>query len=107
MKLIHAIVSSDDSNKVSEMLMQDGFFATKLATTGGFLKTGNTTFLICTEEENVDRAIAIISEHCKKRKQTVVANPYIGMQGHTPYPIEVTVGGATIIVTDVERFEKV
>ncbi len=107
MKLIYAIVSSDDSYKVSEMLMKDGFFATKLASTGGFLRAGNTTFLICTEDENVDRAIAIISEHSKKRKQMVSTTAYSGMQGYTPFPVEVTVGGATIIVTDVERFEKI
>lgn len=50
MKLIYAIVSSDDSSAVSAALTQNGFFATKLASTGGFLKAGNTTFLICTEQ---------------------------------------------------------
>ena len=54
MKLIYAIVSSDDSSSVSGALTQNGFFATKLASTGGFLMSGNTTFLICTDDENVD-----------------------------------------------------
>ena len=65
MKLIYAIVSSDDSSSVSGALTQNGFFATKLASTGGFLMAGNTTFLICTEDENVDRVISIIAEHSK------------------------------------------
>ncbi len=108
MKLIYAIVSSDDSSAVSAALTQNGFFATKLASTGGFLKAGNTTFLICTEQENVDRVISIIAEHSKKRKQMVSSSAgYGGMGGYTPFPVEVTVGGATIIVTDVERFEKI
>ncbi len=107
MKLIYAIVSSDDSYKVSEMLMKNGFSATKFASTGGFLRSGNTTLLICTEDNKVDQAIEIISEHSKKRKQVLSTTNYIAMEGYTPLPIEVTVGGATIIVTDVERFEKI
>ena len=72
------------------------------------MKAGNTTFLICTEPENVDRVISIIAEHSKKRKQMVSSSAgYGGMGGYTPFPVEVTVGGATIIVTDVERFEKI
>ena len=69
MKLILAIVSSDDSSMVSSALTKNNFSVTKLATTGGFLMSGNTTFLIGTEDENVDKAISVIGEHSKKRKQ--------------------------------------
>ena len=44
MKLIYAIVNNDDSHSVSSALMQNGFSVTKLASTGGFLMAGNTTF---------------------------------------------------------------
>ena len=71
MKLILAIVSSDDSSMVSSALTKNNFSVTKLATTGGFLMSGNTTFLIGTEDENVDKAISVIGEHSKKRKQMV------------------------------------
>ena len=106
MKLIYAIVSDDDSVVVSKQLTKNGFFATKLASTGGFLMSGNTTFLTCTEEEKVDRAIEIIGDHSRKRKQFVSSSAGFGMNTYTALPVEVTVGGATIIVTDVERFEK-
>ena len=46
MKLIFAIVNKDDSGSVSSALTRAGFSVTKLATTGGFLMAGNTTFLI-------------------------------------------------------------
>ena len=49
MKLVMAIVGSDDSGRVSAALTKDGFSVTKLATTGGFLKSGNTTFIVGTE----------------------------------------------------------
>ena len=71
MKMIIAIVSNDDSSKVQSGLTKAGYFATKLATTGGFLMAGNTTFLIGTEDEKVDRAIEIIGEFSKQRTQMV------------------------------------
>ncbi len=45
MKLILAIVSNDDSGAVSSALTREGYSVTKLATTGGFLMAGNTTFI--------------------------------------------------------------
>lgn len=108
MKLIFAIVNGDDSPAVSRALTKNGFFATKLASTGGFLSAGNTTFLICTENERVDDAISIISSKSKKRKQFVQNTvPGLSTDTFSSFPMEVQVGGATVFVTDVERFEKV
>ena len=106
MKLILAIVSSDDSSMVSSALTKNSFSVTKLATTGGFLMSGNTTFLIGTEDENVDKAINVIGEHSKKRKQIVPSAASYGVGMYTSFPVEVTVGGATIFVLDVEQFKK-
>ena len=55
MKLILAIVNNDDSGAVSSALTRGGFSVTKLATTGGFLMAGNTTFISGVEDEKVDR----------------------------------------------------
>ncbi len=108
MKLIYAIVNNDDSHSVSSSLTKAGFFTTKLASTGGFLKSGNTTFLICAENDRVDNIINIISSHSKKRLQLVPDANIGGVEVNgASFPIEVPVGGATIFVTDIERFEKV
>ncbi len=107
MKLVYAIVNNDDSTSVSSALTKEGFFATKLASTGGFLLSGNTTFMVCTEEENVDKVIDIISQKCKKRTQMVPSSAAYGIGTYSAVPVEVTVGGATIFVTNVERFEKI
>lgn len=108
MKLIFAIVNGDDSPSVARALTKNGFFATKLASTGGFLSAGNTTFLICTENEKVDDAIQIIASKSRKRKQFVQNTiPGLSTDTFSSFPTEVQVGGATIFVTDVERFEKV
>ncbi len=70
MKMVFAIVNKDDSNVVSEALTQNGFSVTKIATKGGFLSAGNTTLIIGTEDEKVDKVIKIIEEHSKSRKSS-------------------------------------
>lgn len=108
MKLIYAIVNRDDKSIVSAELTKEGFFATKLASTGGFLKSGNTTFLICTEDDLVEKAIGIIAKFSKKRSQISPSSLTYGAMSipYTGLPMEVTVGGATIFVTNIEKFEK-
>ncbi len=106
MKLILAIVSNDDSSKVSKELTKARFSVTKLATTGGFLMAGNTTFLVGTDDEKVDEVINIIGAHSKKRTQMVPSSASYGVGMYTSFPVEVQVGGATIFVLPVERFEK-
>jgi len=108
MKLVLAIVNNDDSNALSSNLIKEGFSATKLATTGGFLRVGNSTMIIGVEDEKLDAVLEIISNNCKKRKETVpsaVAAPFVSGI-YSGRPIEVTVGGATVFVLDVDRFEK-
>ena len=107
MKLIYAIVNNDDAHSVSSSLTKSGFQATKLASTGGFLMSGNTTFLICSEDDKIDEIIEIIKDHSHKRKQFVPSAASYGVGSYTSFPVEVFVGGATIFVTNIERFEKV
>ena len=106
MKLILAIVSNDDSSMVSSALTKNGFYATKLATTGGFLKAGNTTFIVGVPDEKVDKVIEIISQR-SRRTQLVPNTTSMDVGMYTSFPVSVTVGGATIFVLDVDRFEKV
>lgn len=105
MKLVMAIVSGDDSNAVSTALTNAKYYVTKLATTGGFLMSGNTTFLIGVNDDQVDDVISIIGKHSKKRKQ-VVQNNSVEVGMFSAFPVEVNVGGATVFVLNVERFEK-
>ena len=107
MKLIYAIINNDDSHFVQSALTKSGFQATKLASSGGFLLSGNTTFMICSEDENVDEIIGIIKEHSHKRRQLIPNAAAYGTSVYNDFPVEVMVGGATLFVTDVERFEKV
>ena len=108
MKLIIAIVINDDSLYVQSALSENGYYATKFATSGGFLKKGNTTFFIGTEDVLVDKAIEIIKKHARKRvvKEPTVPPSEIG-DFFNPVMVDVLVGGATIFVLDVEQFYKI
>ena len=104
MKLIFAIINDDDYRGISDALIEREIQATRLSSTGSFLKAGNTTLLICIDDEKVDETIELIHAHCKRRKQLLPKTHTIG--AFSTYPVEINVGGATVFVTDVERFEK-
>lgn len=106
MKLVLAIVNSDDSAEVMKALTRSGVQVTKLATTGGFLMAGNTTFMIGTEEEKVDGIIETIHKYSHKRTQAMPASTAYSAGMISSYPVDLTVGGATVLVLNVERFEK-
>lgn len=110
MKLVIAIVEDEDSFDVVDALTEGNFRVTKLATTGGFLKSGNTTLIVGIEEEKVKDVVDIIKDICKKRKE-ILATPTTLAGGESAYthqyPIKIDVGGATIFVIDVDQFIKI
>lgn len=106
MKMLLAIISYDDSQSVISALTKAGFSVTKLATTGGFLKAGNVTVLIGLDDTRLDEAFGIIHDHCRKRRQIMPASTEVGMGFYPTMPVQVEVGGATVFVLNVERFEK-
>ena len=75
MKLIIAIVQDEDSSRLIGQLMNDGFGVTKLATTGGFLRAGNTTLLVGVEDDRFQEAMDLIEKVCKSRKQIAPSIP--------------------------------
>ncbi len=108
MKLIIAIVQDEDVARLVSSLMNEGFGVTKLATTGGFLRAGNTTLLIGVDDEKYQPAMNVIEKICKSRRQIATSpSPVGGSTGtYMPYPIEVMVGGAICFVVQVEQFVK-
>lgn len=109
MKLVIAIVHDDDAGELISALTEGGFGVTKLATTGGFLRSGNSTLIIGVEEEKLDEVMSIVSDICKTRKGAIAPpSPVLGGTGvYVPAPVEITIGGATVFVLDVDRFEKI
>jgi len=108
-KLIIAIVQDEDSSRLLSDLMQHGIGVTKLATTGGFLKSGNTTLMIGVSDDKVEETISLIERICKSRKRLTTTSASVGTisgSGYTSFPVEVTVGGATLFVLTVDEFRK-
>ena len=102
-KLVLAIINNDDSAIATSALNAEGFFVTRLSTTGGFLTVGNTTLLI----GKVERIKEILSRTCATRRQLNPSSQNYGkgLKSFSPAD-EVTVGGATLFVLGVEQFEK-
>ena len=106
--MITAIVNKKDTNEVCFALMDNHFEFTKLATTGGFLRAGNTTLLIGVEDEKLDAVLDLIRKNCAKRMERVPAVPSAEMAPlvYHSSPAEVMVGGAIVFVNDICHFEK-
>jgi uncharacterized protein YaaQ len=105
MKLIMAIISSDDSRDALDRLTKAGFRATVISTTGGFLREGNTTIFVGTEDQKVTQAVEVLRQTCRRRTQWVSPLPTLEGPGlEMSEPIEVGVGGAVIFVMNVEQF---
>lgn len=108
MKLVLAIVHDDQANDLMHIMSENDFSVTKLATSGGFLRTANTTLICGTEADKVSALLELIERNCKSRTQvrpsSQVHTPMGG--GFFPLASEVVVGGATCFVLDVDQFCK-
>jgi len=88
MKMIVVILSDDDSNTVIQAMDKVGFVVSKIDSTGGFLRQGNTTLMIGVPKEQVNKAIEIIND-CFELSIDPLARK------------------ATIFVLNVEYFEQI
>jgi len=62
MKLILAVVRDTDSETVIQALLNADYRITRLASTGGFLRRGNTTLMIGVEEAQVPAVIELMKD---------------------------------------------
>lgn len=109
MKLVIAVIQDEDSNRLIRKLRQKNYMLTKLASTGGFLSSGNTTLLIGIDEEEIDDVIEIIKEECETREKVTTAaipNAYTSSSGYVSRTINVKIGGATVFIVEVDQFLK-
>lgn len=111
MKLMFAVIHDEDVHKAIKRLNESKFGVTKLSSSGGFLKNGNTTLMIGVDDEKVENVMQILESECAKRTEVEIAAPYppggIPMLNYSCTPIKVEVGGATVFVVNVEEFRKI
>jgi uncharacterized protein YaaQ len=108
MKLVVAVVQDYDAAELVKAMIEAGFRVTMLASTGGFLRSGNTTLMSGIEDGQLEELLAIIRVNCRERTETLrfSAEPDFP----TWYPqdvVDVQVGGANVFVMDLERFEQI
>ncbi len=109
MKLILAIVQEKDSRRLMEGLIKAEFQATMLASTGGFLREGNSTILVGTDDDKVDAVLDVIQRTCHVREQLVSPLPPVvePVDSYISYPVKVQVGGAIVFVLNIDRMVKI
>ncbi|MCD1147891.1 cyclic-di-AMP receptor [Peptoniphilus sp. KCTC 25270] len=107
MKMVFAIVQDQDAADLVDTLTQNDFRVTKLSSSGGFLKAGNTTLFMGVEEEELPELLEILEKNCSARDMpTSLMAMSIPGDSYIPEPINVRVGGATIFVLDVETYKR-
>lgn len=104
MKLVVAIVQDYDTDRLLRAVTEAGLSATRIASTGGFLRTGNTTVLMGVPDDRVPTCLALLRETSGRRKEGPAVLP-----AELPelYPLgvaEIEVGGGVVFVAPVERF---
>lgn len=110
MKLIFAVIRDKDAGEALKGLIRAGIGVTKLSSTGGFLRDGNTTLMIGTPDSQVETVKQILHETCAQRTEVDVLSSHgtgsAAMWNIGAAPQKVTVGGATVFVLDVTEFQK-
>lgn len=108
MKLVIAVVQDQDKNILSDAFYEADIRATKLSSTGGFLRSGNTTFIVGIEEDRVDDVLDIIKNSCQSREQFISSpvNLDVSLDVTAFYPVKVKVGGATVFVLPIDAFHR-
>ncbi len=108
MKLILAIIQKDDAGMLVDALTKREYRATRINTAGGFLKESNATILVGVSDDQVDDVLSVIKANCQVRTKQVNPLPPIMEPGecYEPYPVDIEVGGATVIVLDVLEYKR-
>lgn len=109
MKLVIVVVQGSDAEQLLQALTERGVRATQINSAGGFLRERNVTLMIGVDAARVEEVRATVQSTCHSRTRFV--NPLMPIvepgEFYVPNPIEVLVGGATMFVLAVERFERV
>jgi len=109
MKLVLAVIQDADAAGLIRALSENAFEVTKLASTGGFLREGNTTLMIGVGDDRLPELKRIVALACRSRTRLVTPGMPVGEQAETlvSEPVEVPVGGAVMFVLGVDEFVRV
>lgn len=108
MKFVIAIVQDYDVDRLLRAVTERGLRATRIASTGGFLRMGNATVLMAMDAARVEEAVGVIRENCESRVEVQLDATSAEYVEWFPAGIhEVTVGGAVVFIIPVRRVERI
>jgi len=105
-QLVIATVSGAQAGALTDRLTRDGFTVTQVDSSGGILEEATVSLLIGLDRAHLPRLLEYIRECCHTRRQFIFAHAEAPLLEVQPVVIEAEVGGATIYVLDIERFEQ-
>jgi uncharacterized protein YaaQ len=92
-KLIIAVVQNEDADNVVDALLEDEFRATRLASTGGFLRRGNTTLMVGADEAQIDRILDLVRSNARSGTARAEGS-------------DIQSAAATVFVLDLEDYQR-
>ena len=101
MKLVVAILHNDDAGGVVDALLKREYRATRVNSSGGFLRKSNVTLLIGVDESAVDDVIAVIRAHTRARSEAG------GSDAPTAARRRADLRAAVVFVVDLDGFTRV
>lgn len=107
-KLVVIVVSPQDGERLMQLLVGEGMPATRIGSTGGFLRRGSATILSGVPADDVPHVLDLVRQTCPVRSELAPMQtlPLAGAASGGA-PVEVRTGGAVVFVLDIERFERI
>lgn len=107
MKLVIAIVQDYDCDRMLRAICGAGLRATRISSTGGFLRAGNKTVILGVEDQKIPTCLKLIEQSCKSRVEVEVDPSTPEFSEWFPAGVhEVTVGGAVVFIVRIARLER-
>ena len=105
-QLVIATVAGAQAGTLAERLTQDGFYSTQIDSSGGILYEATVSLLIGLDRTRLPHLLGLLRECCRAHRRFIPAHVEAPLLEIQPVMIEAEVGGATVHVLDVVRFEQ-
>jgi uncharacterized protein YaaQ len=105
-RLVVVIASIEQSNQLSQELIQQDFYFTRVDNASGLIVDAAVCLLVGIPHDRMTRLTRLIKECCEPRVKFIPARLANQAMQIPPVMIEAQVGGATVYTFEVEHFER-
>ncbi len=100
------VVAGAQAGELIQRLSQEKFYYTKIDSSGGLIQEPNVTLLVGLNESRLGTLLDMVRKICQPYRQFIPAHVSVHPMHMQPAMIEAEMGGATVFVLEVERFER-